>query len=144
MNITPFDIAQRFVGMREVPGATSNPHVLAMLRLDGADVADDETSWCSAFVSYCCWILRVPRSHSLAARSWLGIGRAIDISEAVPGFDVVIFWRCTKDGWQGHVGFFAGLDEKAGVIHVLGGNQGDKVCVADYPIDRLLGVRRLA
>ena len=33
MNCTAFDIAQRFVGLKEVAGPTSNPHVLAMLQI---------------------------------------------------------------------------------------------------------------
>ena len=34
IEITAFDLAQRFVGVKEVDGPTSNPQVLAMLNLD--------------------------------------------------------------------------------------------------------------
>ena len=34
LEITAFDLAQRFVGTQELGGAASNPAVLAMLRLD--------------------------------------------------------------------------------------------------------------
>jgi uncharacterized protein (TIGR02594 family) len=147
MTASCFDLAQRFVGMKEAPGVASNPAILAMLRLDGAQVEGDETAWCSAFVNYIAWLLRLPRSKSLAARSWLTVGVAIDPSEAIPENDVVVLWRVHPDSWQGHVGFFAGVDlDDAGErrVHILGGNQGDQVSVASFPASQVLGVRRLA
>ena len=148
MNVTAYQIAQRFVGLREVAGHTANPQILAMLRLDCGAVQDDETPWCSAFVNYICWLLRLPRSKSLLARSWLTVGEAINYMTASPGYDVVVLKR--GEGPQpgpniltapGHVGFYAGMD--SGRIHLLGGNQGDAVTVAGYDLSRVLGVRRL-
>ena len=145
---SPFIVAQRFVGMKEVPGRTSNPAILAMLKLDAAWPEDDAVPWCSAFVNWVCWILGVVRSESLRARSWLLVGRAISLEEARAGGDVVIFQR--GDGAQpgpevieapGHVAFFAGLEED--FVVVLGGNQSDSVSIARYPRSRVLGVRRL-
>lgn len=149
MNITPFDLAQRFIGVKEAPGATAaNPLILGMLKLDQTWPTDDEVAWCSAFVNFIVWLLRLPRSKSLGARSWLGVGRAIPISSAQIGFDVVILSR--GEGAQpgpdvinasGHVGFFAGIDE--GMVHLLGGNQSNSVSIASFPTSRILGVRRL-
>jgi hypothetical protein len=34
IELTAFDLAQRFMGIREVPKQASNPHILAMLGLD--------------------------------------------------------------------------------------------------------------
>lgn len=141
MQITLYDIAQRFVGLKEAPGVGSNPAVLAMLHLDAEWPTGDEVPWCSAFVNYCAWLLRLPRSKSLAARSWLGVGTPVPLEKAEAAFDVCVFWRGSKDAATGHVGIYAGRE--AGRVLVLGGNQGDAVCVAPYPKDRLLGVRRL-
>ena len=52
MEITPFELAQRFIGVKEVPGTTDNPQILAMLKLDGEWPEHDEVPWCSAFVNY--------------------------------------------------------------------------------------------
>jgi uncharacterized protein (TIGR02594 family) len=93
MEITAFDLAQRFVGTKEAPGAVSNPLVLAMLQLDAAWVDDDVTPWCSAFVNFVTWLLRLPRSKSVAARSWLKVGVEVPLSQAIPGFDVVVLSR---------------------------------------------------
>lgn len=149
MNISAYDIAQRFVGTKEVSGAASNPAVLAMLQLDGAWPKDDAVAWCSAFCNWIAWLLRLPRSKSLAARSWLAVGTPVALEQAEPGFDVVILQRGA--GAQpgpsvldapGHVGFFAAVEGKE--ILVLGGNQSDQVSLARFPVSRVLGVRRLA
>jgi len=138
MNISAFDLAQRFVGVKETPGATSTPLVLAMLQLDGAWPTNDAVPWCSGFTNFVAWLLRLPRSKSLAARSWLEVGRAIPLEEARSENDVVILKR---DG-GGHVGFFAGLD--AETVQILGGNQADAVNVRSFRRADVLGVRRLA
>jgi uncharacterized protein (TIGR02594 family) len=149
MTITAYDLAERFLGLQEADGTASNPAILAMLRLDAAWVEDDETPWCSAFVNQIAWLLRLPRSRSLAARSWLAVGRAIPLEAARPGWDVVILQRGTgrQPGPEvldapGHVGFFAGQDHSAS-LRVLGGNQGNAVTIDAFPVARVLGVRRL-
>src|ERR1041385_3391628 len=121
MNVTAFDIAQRFVGVKEVPGSAANPQVLAFLRLDSSWPKDDEVPWCSAFVNYVAWLLRLPRSKDLRARSWLNVGVPVVLSQAAVGFDVVVVKR-GDDPTQGHVGLFAGVAAN-GRIHILGGNQ---------------------
>jgi len=141
LQVDAFDLAQRFVGIREVAGAVHNPQIVAMLRLDGADIADDETPWCSAFANYIAWLLRLPRSHSLAARSWLGVGLVVTPSNASVGFDVVILDRPPNPA-SGHVGFFAGYDNTT--VRILGGNPGNAVSIIGFPRSRILGVRRLA
>lgn len=146
--VTLFDLAQRFVGVKEAAGAHANPAVLAMLQLDTQWPDDDSVSWCSAFVNYCAWLLRLPRSKSLAARSWLAVGRPVSLDDVLIGFDVAILSR--GDGPQpgpdvlnapGHVGIVAGVD--ATTVHLLGGNQGDSVNITSFPRSRVLGVRRL-
>ena len=149
IEISAYELAQRFVGIKEVDGSTSNPQILAMLRLNDTWPDDDAVPWCSAFTNYVAWLLRLPRSKSLRARSWLLIGEVIDLQDAEPGFDIVVFKR--GSGSQpgpsvidapGHVGFYAGVDGTK--ILVLGGNQGNSVSLSPYPKSRLLGVRRLA
>ena len=146
--VTAFSLAQRFVGVKEVSGEASNPHILAMLKLDSKWPKGDETPWCSALANYVCWLLRLPRSKSLRARSWLDVGVPVALDEAIAGFDVVILKRGTgkQPGPEnttapGHVGFFAGVEGKH--VLVLGGNQKDAVNVRPYPKSRVLGVRRL-
>lgn len=151
MAITAHSLAQRFVGIQEVAGATSNPMVLAMLQLDNKWVVDDDTPWCSAFVNYICWLARLPRSKDLAARSWLLIGKGIELKSATADLsDVVVLQR--GEGKQpgadvikapGHVGFYSGRSTDGKFVEILGGNQGNSVSIQRFPIERVLSVRRL-
>ncbi len=145
-----FDIAQRYIGTTEVGGSVDNPLIVAMLKLDldwGDHPVMDEIPWCSAWANWVCWHVRAPRSKSVRARSWLEVGRGINLDDAEPG-DVIVLKR--GSGPQpgpdvidapGHVGFYAG--RTGGLIEVLGGNQSDTVKVSRYPKSKLLAVRRL-
>lgn len=156
--ITAFDLAQRFVGVRELPGSRDSHFVMAMLTLDAEWPEHDEVPWCSAFVNYVAWLLRLPRSKSLRARSWLRVGREVSLMRAESCFDVVILKRGggNQPGPEvleapGHVGFYAGVQEKSSAdqtridrrVLVLGGNQSNAVNVSAYPVERILGTRRL-
>lgn len=138
-----FDLAQRFVGeIRELPGAQHHPFIQWALMLCGlGSDQPDETPWCSAFVNAIAWTLQLPRSKSAAARSWLNVGQVIELRMAMPGNDVVVLRRGTNPA-QGHVGFFAGLQGDR--VHLLGGNQGNEITIAAFPVSDVVGVRRLA
>jgi len=146
VELSAYDLAQRFIGLKEVSGAVSNPQILAMLRLDETWPGSDEVPWCSAFVNYVAWLLRLPRSKSLAARSWLEVGTVVPgtgligpkVYDAQQGYDVVVLSR----GNAGHVGFFSSFEGDR--VWLLGGNQDDSVSLAQFEDSRILGVRRLA
>jgi hypothetical protein len=71
----------------------------------------------------------------LGARQWLGFGT--DVPPQLGA--VLVFWRGSRDGWTGHVGFYWGEDDSA--FHVLGGNQSDAVTITRIEKARLLGAR---
>ena len=148
MNITAYSMAERFTGIQEISGSVDSPQIMAMLKLDNRWPQNDEVPWCSAFVNYICWLLRLPRSKDLRARSWLEVGKPIQLDHACPGFDIVVLKRGSGEqpgpeviDAPGHVGFFAG--RSGDWIEVLGGNQGNTVKTSMYPVDRLLSVRSL-
>lgn len=151
MIVTAYDIAAKFIGLKEVPGHASNPQILAMLQLDAAWPKDDEVPWCSAFVNYVAFLLGLPRPVnwlSLRARAWLNVGTPIRFTEATRGFDVVILSRGANPppaaviDAPGHVGFFSSSDQ-LGNVHLLGGNQHNMVMVSPHRMTKMLGVRRL-
>lgn len=97
-----------------------------------------DVPWCGAFMATCFrkWQpnVRIP-DNPLGARNWGGFGVPCS-----PQFgSVLTFWRVSKSGWQGHVGFYYGEDETA--FHVLGGNQSNAVNVTRVSKSRLLEVR---
>jgi uncharacterized protein (TIGR02594 family) len=157
MQVTALDLARRYEGVAELRGGLDNPHILAWLM--DAGVASprnapalyrDETPYCGAFVFHIARLLELPRPILPArARSWLTVGKPVELAAARPGFDIVILQR--GDGAQpgpevvsapGHVGFFVGLSSD-GHVRVFGANQSDRVCLAPFPRARVLGARRL-
>lgn len=131
-------VARAELGVSEILGHRHNTRIIEYHAATPLAAKEDEVAWCSAFV---CWCMeRVGRSHtrSAAARSWLSYGARILPEHARYG-DVVVFAR-GKSSWQGHVAFF--VFAEPGRIHVLGGNQSNRVSVAAYGTGSLLGIRR--
>ena len=138
-------LAHRFVGLKEQPGHDVNaPLIMAMLTLDAEWPSNDEVPWCSGYIGFVCWLAGLPRTKSLMARSWLAMGTPVDLNNAREG-DVVIFNRGGPQDpllpGPGHVAFYLSHDDT--FIHVLGGNQSNRVSEGTYPVLNLLGIRRL-
>jgi len=134
-----YDLAEKDLGTWEWKDG-HNPKVVQYFHDVGhAWVKDDETAWCAAFVGAILKRAGMPHTGKLNARSYLHWGDPISIDQAQLG-DIVVFWRGTPSGWQGHVGFYEDHDDNE--VMVLGGNQSDQVNVKTYPRDRLLGVQR--
>lgn len=140
IEITALELAERFLGVEEVKGQLDNPFITSMLTLDAEWPEHDEVPWCSAFVNYIAWLLKLPRSKSLLARSWLNIGTDVSDLEVEAGFDVVILSRGDNPA-AGHVGFFVSFENDH--VNLLGGNQGDAVSLKSFDVDRVVGYRRL-
>lgn len=130
--------AMRLKGVREVPGKGSNQQIL-----DWADDLDihypnDDIPWCGLFVAHC---MRVGAPNDerpanvLGARNWQQFGKMAEPSYGA----VLVFWRGSKKGWKGHVGFYVGEDRTA--YHVLGGNQSNAVTITRIAKSRLLVAR---
>ncbi|QDI83694.1 TIGR02594 family protein [Methylorubrum populi] len=123
--------ARRYLGLHERKDAA---RLDKALRLDASEIP-----WCGAFVGMVV-AATLPREvlpvNPLGARNWLKFGS--EIKEPQIGA-VAVFWRGTKSGWSGHVGFVVGHDKTH--LHILGGNQSDSVSVARIAKDRLLGYR---
>lgn len=159
IHTTLYDFAQRDLGLTEIAGSEDNPLVMAMLKLTGDGTfngwpENDEVPWCSGAMNFWCRYLSLPRSGSLQARSWLGVGRVITLDECKAANDIVILRRGSGDGSKpadfmyddgtyppGHVTIFSRCEDD--LVWGLGGNQSNRICVAPYPIDRVIGCRRL-
>lgn len=131
--------AMHELGVREVVGAGNNPRVLMYLEsteLDREMASSDETPWCSAFVNWCFEVTGHVGTNSAAARSWLGWGQSVPTPRRGA---VTVLSRDSAGSGGGHVGFF--MSQTATAVQLLGGNQGNQVCVASYERKRVLGHR---
>lgn len=136
-NAAILDAAGRHLGTVEWPGAKSNPAVEVFFARAGFPGYRDETPWCAAYVGAVLAEVGLIPSGSLMARSYSTWGRGVGVRSAQPG-DVVVFERGASP--SGHVGFLVGFDGDQ--LIVRGGNQGDKVSDAKFPVARLIAVRR--
>lgn len=129
------DIAQRYLGTREIPGPRHEPRIQAWLRQLAAWWTDDETPWCGVFLAAVLQDagIKLPQ-HWYRARAWLDWG--IALSAPAVGCVVVL----ERGPRYGHVGFVVGRDA-ADRLLVLGGNQGNAVTIAAFPRSRVLGYR---
>ncbi|AOF88947.1 putative peptidoglycan-binding domain 1 protein [Sinorhizobium sp. RAC02] len=75
-------------------------------------------------------------ANSLGSRNWLKFGHSIEAPQIGA---VAAFWRGAKSGWPGHVGTVVGHDKTH--LHILGGNQSNRVSISRVSKDRLLGYR---
>jgi uncharacterized protein (TIGR02594 family) len=129
-------IAQKEFGVKEVPGARSNPHVIQYLKTTSIDpgMYNDSTAWCSAFVN---WVVKqggLKGTNSAAALSWRHWGE--DAHGPVLGAIAVIDYG----HGSGHVGFVAGVTTQ-GRILLLGGNQRDAVRYSLFGTSKIIGFR---
>lgn len=130
--------ARRLIGTREIAGKANNPVIM-----DWADDLDtwypgDNIAWCGLFVAQCI-SSQLPDEplpdNYLGARNWMKFGRQTKPTLGA----ILVFWRGSKSGWKGHVGFYA--SEDGTTYHVLGGNQSNSVSIARISKSRLLGAR---
>lgn len=128
-----YAIAKTQLGVTEIAGNKHTPKILEYHSATTLKATDDETPWCSSFVSWCLESSSTPSTKNAWARSYLNWG--IKIDKPVEGC-IVVFSRGTSSG---HVAFYVG--ESANFIKCLGGNQSNTVCVNEYPKSRLLGYR---
>lgn len=131
--------AQREEGTRETVNGKNNPRIHDYFQATGFKAGEASDAWCSAFANWCMKQAGIKGTNSAAAQSWLRWGVELPLTEPRPGC-IVVFSRPTPTNPNsGHVAFY--VRSTRGYIHVLGGNQNNRVCVRPYPSSRLLGYR---
>lgn len=130
-----YAMAKSQMGVHELPGKQQEKKILEYHACTSLKAVDDETPWCSSFANWVTMECHVPGTNSASAKSWMKWGK--ELKEPIKGC-IVVF---TRTG-GGHVAFYDSEDKN--YIYTLGGNQGDRVCIAAYPKARLLGYRGVA
>jgi uncharacterized protein (TIGR02594 family) len=102
------------------------------------EITSDEVAWCSAAVN--AWMVEAHcrGTGSLVARSWLSWGRAVEMRKTIPRGAVLVHRR-GNSSWQGHVCLC--LEDRDGILTVIGGNQSDGVTIDRYRKAALIGAR---
>jgi uncharacterized protein (TIGR02594 family) len=135
-------IAMSQLGTKEIKGSSHNAAIVNYAHFIGLKwINDDETPWCAIFVNWCLKKAGLPYLKSALARDGLKLGHQVELKDAKPG-DVVVFWRGLKEGTKGHEALYLGCDLNNN-IWCIGGNQGNKVSIAKYSIEKILEIRRI-
>lgn len=120
----------------EEPGPLrNNPRILEYHASTTLHAQTDEIAWCSAFVNWCMEQAKIHGTGLALARSWLKWGMLL----AEPKLGCVTILKRGSNPSQGHVGFWIGEDGSHLIL--LGGNQGDMVCLKPFPKADVLGYR---
>lgn len=130
-------------GAKEIGGENKGEWVKKYLH----NLAPEGSSWCAAFVSYCYYQSGLkPFRYAISARGLLNELRQKNWSyersgkvTPKPG-DIVIWWRGSKDSWQGHAGLVHHFAN--GILYTIEGNRTSKVegfCYKFMTMRRLLG-----
>lgn len=131
-----FDEAKRLIGIAELRGDADNPTIMDWAADLDLNYAGDEVPWCGLFVAHCIASTLSDEplpANPLGARQWERFGEKTGPRVGA----VLVFWRESLASGKGHVGFYNA--ETADAYQVLGGNQGDKVCLAWIAKDRCRG-----
>ncbi len=141
--------ALKTYGVAETLGTGDTAEILAWAREVGGWVAGwydaDATPWCGLWMAVIAKRAgkAVELKNPLAALSWIEWGDDAPLDERGrwrPELgDVCVFTR--RGG--GHVGLYVGETPDGRYLHILGGNQSDKVSITRIAVDRLVAARRL-
>lgn len=135
------EIAERYVGEREIEGALHNPLIIKMFKSTSYHAESDETPWCAAFINAVLEEAGIKGTYSARAKSFLNWGEVV--GEPQYG-DLVILHRGNNPA-QGHVTFFVRwTDSQRVAFEGLGGNQSNSVRVSTYRVRDANGKTKIA
>jgi uncharacterized protein (TIGR02594 family) len=117
-------------GVREFANG-SNPEIEKYFADTSLGRQPDDVAWCAAFISWCIKQsngARSPVTYSARAADWLNNGKGLE----GPQYGAIVVTVPLAKGASGHVGFAHSWDGTH--VNVLGGNQGDAVKIAKFPL----------
>lgn len=136
----PVRIAREWEGYNARKDRVDLKHFLS----NGNDSTVDpvQIPWCAAFMNAVLKESGYEGTNSLMARSFLSYGTKVKAPEEG---DIVVFRRGASPE-AGHVAFFVGYEyvNNKKFIKALGGNQKKSVTMALYPVEKVLGIRRVS
>lgn len=137
-------LASSLRGTEEIPGPKTSGVIAGMLKGLHAWWGDDETPWCGVFAAHCLQESGLPKAKQWwRAKGWVGFGVTIPLDigvRSIPYGALVVLNRPPRDA-DGHVGFFDRATYfstgSGNGVSLLAGNQGNKVCSASFPKERV-------
>lgn len=97
--------------------------------------------WCAAYVSWALDQAGVATMRSASSQAWKGYGIEVGIGNwnNVRKNDIIIF---SYGGGSGHIGFFRGYNKASRRVNILGGNQGNNLCIKSFSTAKITSIKR--
>lgn len=148
-------IAKTMLGKKETDTAFAKQMIPFWKRLFGRSlnaIAGDDVAWCGLFVGRCLYEAGMPvQKKGEMAGSWRSYGVSIDWQKnGIPAGSVIHInhnFSCAVGNSGNHVTFAAvdhtaeDLLKRVGTFFAIGGNQGNRVCIAQYGCKEICEVR---
>lgn len=130
-------VARSLLGIKEIPGRKSTQEIIDWAEELGGEAAkiydNDDIPWCSLYVAHVMQKVGQEVTNSpLWALSWRNWGDKL----SEPSYGAIMVFKRTGGG---HVGFY--VSEDSDYYHILGGNQGNMVCIKAISKDNCVGMR---
>lgn len=127
------------LGVKETPGPVSTKRIIEYRTMAGCRLGGDDgqVPWCAIFVNAMLALDGRAGSGNAMARSFASWGQRLD--KPLRGA-IVPMKSATRPAPAGHVAIATGR-RTATHIEVVGGNQGDRVSIALFPVSLVLGYR---
>lgn len=139
------EVAEKDLGIKEIPGKEHHPRIVEFHRHTTLKATTDEVAWCSSAVN--CWMDEAgyKGTGSAAAKSWLDWGVALE----TPRLGCICIIRQKQKGPDEATGSTSGYHvglwkkEEGGRVYLHGGNQGNMVKVSGFGLGSydILGYR---
>ena len=131
------DHALSHLGIREVPGPTSNTTILKWLLKLKAAWKEDATPWCGTFVAHC-----LQEADLVFPKFWFRAKAYMEYGTACSKSDIPFGAICVKlRVGGGHVFFAVAQSVDGTLIYGLGGNQHDMVNITPFKLSEIENVR---
>ena len=141
--INTIDFQEKFLGVKEIKGAESNPFILRIIKWILPEAKDDSgVAWCAIWVVYVLFKLNVFTindiiKHGKKLVSSRYVASLLEATNIPEKGDIVLLWRESPESWKGHIAFFQTTFEE--FVYLRGGNQNDSVSDARFLKSRVLG-----
>ena len=127
-------IAFNELGQQEIKGKQFNARIGEYLTSVGLP-KDDEIPWCAAFVNWTLKQANINGTNSGWAKSYMSWGKECDCEIGA----IAVMNRGSNPA-HGHVAFV--LQENIDTIYTIGGNQNDRVSIAEVRKEKVLSYRK--
>lgn len=114
----------------ETGNAPGNPRIQQCYIAGGAspNSNDSRVPWCTYFLTWVLYRCDIPAIRTGYSQDYLNYGQSIPWQngfQQVRKNDILVYSNVSGGG--GHVGFFRGFNPQTGKVHLLGGNQGNRL-----------------